>query len=329
MPLQLKEPRKGSSNLRIRGTYLGVPVDRSAGTADRTVAQKMLKKVEREIERGVFQTPLKKTLGFAEAAFRYIRDGHDKRFIQKLVGHFGETPIDQIGQLEIDDASFALYPNVKNATRNRQVHVPMSAILRHCGVDIRLRRPEGAKGAKRTFFFKPEQCEALIGTALQQNREFGIFLMFLFYTGVRLSEACNIEISDVELQHALAFCGKTKNGEPRRLYLPPPLVAALACHPRGLDRSGKLFCFERGWTLYEYFKKACEASGVRVPDRTGFHAFRHTYGAYMRRYAKLDTSGLIATGAWKSAEAARVYEHADVSEAARGSDLFPALKLSV
>jgi hypothetical protein len=51
--------------------------------------------------------------------------------------------------------------------------------------------------------------------------------------------------------------------------------------------------------------------------------FRHTYGAWQRRYGKLDTSGLVATGAWKSRQAAAVYEHADVTESAKRADLFP------
>jgi hypothetical protein len=44
----------------------------------------------------------------------------------------------------------------------------------------------------------------------------------------------------------------------------------------------------------------------------------------MRRHAGLDTSALVATGAWKSRVAANVYKHADVTEEARKADLLPA-----
>ena len=43
MPLTLRPPRKGKSpNYEIRGTYLGVAVERSAGTPDKKLALKIL-----------------------------------------------------------------------------------------------------------------------------------------------------------------------------------------------------------------------------------------------------------------------------------------------
>jgi integrase len=54
-----------------------------------------------------------------------------------------------------------------------------------------------------------------------------------------------------------------------------------------------------------------------------FHVFRHTWGAWMRRYGGLDTSGLVETGAWRSRQAAAVYEHAVQSEEARKADALP------
>jgi integrase len=64
-------------------------------------------------------------------------------------------------------------------------------------------------------------------------------------------------------------------------------------------------------------------AGVKIPPRVAFHIFRHTYGAWMRRHGKLDTSGLVGTGAWKSRQAAAVYEHVETSEEARKADLLP------
>ncbi len=43
----------------------------------------------------------------------------------------------------------------------------------------------------------------------------------------------------------------------------------------------------------------------------------------MRRYAGLDTTGLVETGAWRSRQAAAVYEHAIQSEEARRADALP------
>lgn len=327
MPLVLKDPRGTSPYYSVRGTYLGVYVNRSTKAADRATAKKVLKQFEKDIERGRFTDPVKKQPTFADAAYRYVREGHDDRFLDKLNAYFGDTPLDQIDQEKIDDAAHALYPTATNATRNRQVHSPVSAVLHFAGVDMRLRRPPGANGEKREFFFKPEQAEAVIQAATERRPEFGLFLTFLLYTGLRLGEACIVKCDDLELRNATAFAGKTKNGDPRRVHLPPPLVAALANHPRGLDRKGKLFKFYKAGRIYAWLDEAAQAVGVHIPDGVAFHAFRHTYGSYLRRYGKLDTSGLVATGAWKSHDAARRYEHVDVSEAARASDLFPPIRL--
>lgn len=326
MPLRLIEPREGVSKYwRVRGTYLGKPVDRSTRATERKVAAKILKEYESEIERGRFKKDLGPTFG--EAVIRYQRDGGDKRFLEKLLVHFKDTPIADINQKAIEDAAYALCPNTTPATRNRQVFTPMSAVLRHSGVDLRLRRPKGANGKARHFFLRPEQAEAIIVEASGQSEEFGIFLTFLLYTGCRLSEGCGLQIEDLELSRATALVRDTKNGADRRVHLPPVLVAAMAAHPRGFKRAGKVFAFTKGSRLYKRLQAACEAAGVVIPERMGFHAFRHSFGAYARRYGGLDTSGLVATGAWLSPDAARRYEHADVSEAAKASDLFPVIKL--
>lgn len=326
MPLKLIKPREGASKYwRVRGSYLGVSIDRSTKATERSVAAKVLKEFEAEIERGRF----KKNVGptFAEAVVRYLRDARDPRFVDKLLDHFAETPLSDIGQQQIEDAAHAICPTGSPATRNRQVFTPMSAILRHAGVDLRLRRPKGANGRQRHFFLTPEKAEALINAAYEQKEEFGLFLTFLLYTGCRLSEACGLQIADVELSRATALVRDTKNGTDRRVHLPPTLVAALAAHPRGLERVGRVFTFSKGSRLYDRLQRAAEASGVDIPDGVAFHAFRHTWGHLMRVYGGLDTSGLVATGAWLSPDAARRYEHADVTAAARASDLLPAINL--
>jgi integrase len=325
MPLILKEPRAGASPFwRVRGSYLGIYVDRSTKATDRATARKVLKKIEDDIERGLFQKPVGPT--FADAAFRYVRDGHEDRFIEKLRQHFGDMPLSAIDRKAIEDAAFALYPNAKPATRNRQVFTPMSAILRHADVDIRLKRPEGANGVQREFYLQPEQAEAIIIAATESRPEFGVFLTFLLYTGLRLSEALIVKCDDLEMKHATAFAGKTKNGEPRRVHLPPPLVAALANHPDGLERRGRLFRYAKCGRIYTWLDEAAEAAGVHIPDGVAFHAFRHTWGHWMRKYAGLDTTGLVATGAWKSHDAARRYEHAVASEEAQRADLLPVIR---
>ena len=80
-------------------------------------------------------------------------------------------------------------------------------------------------------------------------------------------------------------------------------------------------------TLYQLFNDVADAAGVAIPGTRGIPCiFRHTYGAWMRGYGGLDTSGLVATGAWDSREAAAVYEHVEPSAEAKRADLLPVRK---
>ncbi len=77
MPLELKPPRKGKTPYwSVRGTYLGIGVDRSTKTGKRAIAAKVLKKIEGQIERGEFAETGELT--FAKAASAYMKAGGEK-----------------------------------------------------------------------------------------------------------------------------------------------------------------------------------------------------------------------------------------------------------
>ena len=113
MPLRLKAPRKGKSpNWSIRGTYLRIKVDRSAGTHRRSVAATQLKRLEGQIERGEYP-PAKAGAGreqptFLTAALAYMKAGRSRRNVARLLRHFGETPLNEIDQAAIDEAAVAI-----------------------------------------------------------------------------------------------------------------------------------------------------------------------------------------------------------------------------
>jgi integrase len=196
-----------------------------------------------------------------------------------------------------------------------------SAVLKSAGNETRYKRPIGARGNRRLFFFTLEQVGRAIDGAFDVDQEFGLFCVFLLYTGCRLNEGTGLQIERMNLSEAWAFVAETKNDDPRLVHLPPLLVAALANHPRGLERPGKLFRFSKCGRLYTWLGTACTTAKVELPPRVAFHAFRHTWGAWMRRYGKLDTTGLVETGAWRSRQAAAIYEHAVQSEEARQADV--------
>jgi integrase len=62
---------------------------------------------------------------------------------------------------------------------------------------------------------------------------------------------------------------------------------------------------------------------MTLPERTGFHVFRHTYASWMRQYGGLDIRGLVGTGTWADLSSASRYVHVVASEESRRADLLP------
>lgn len=323
MPLKLIDPRPGKTpNYAIRGTHYGIYVDRTAGTPDRKKATTYLNKIKTDIERGAY-TP-KGAITFAKAALSYVRNGGEELFIEPLADHFGHTPLVEIDQEAIDEAAVLLYPSVSAATRNRQVYTPISAILKHAKVVFPVKRPKGAQGRVKVEWMTPEQAERLLDAAEAVDAEFRTFLALLCYTGLRLGEALNLACAGIDLEAATIFIPKTKNDDPRAVHVPPQLAVELANHPRGLNRPSETVCrFHKNGHLYTLMRKAKKEAGL--PNVT-FHTFRHTWATWMRRYAKLDTKGLVATGTWKDEKSASRYQHVVVTEEAQRADMLPTLK---
>ncbi len=346
--LKLHPPDAKHPTWRVRGKYLGTRVDRSTGTREKSVAQKLLARWKEEIERGAYARPEDPT--FASAALSYMQAGGEVRFLEPLIQHFGVMLLARISQADIDAAAMTLYPGATAATRNRQVYTPVSAVLQHGGITTGLNRPKGAAGQSRLSWLTTEQADALLAAArariamaelrveaapaqfkgaaragVRSAQRFAALCAFLLYTGCRLSETLRVRPQDVELQRSFAFVGKTKNGEPRPVHLPPKVVAELASIEFGRER---VFGFSaKSGRLYRWLDEIAMAAGVHIPDRVAFHIFRHTYGAWMRRYGGLDTSGLVGTGAWKSRQAAAVYEHVETTEEAQKADRLPGADL--
>lgn len=296
-------------------------MDRSTKATDRPTAAKCLKLWKEEIEGGTFRRPGELT--FLDAAVNYMAATKQERFVQPIVEHFGHCPLSEITQQPIDELSIKLYPKATPATRNRQVHTIVSAILKHAGHGAKLKRPKGWRGSKRIDWLWPDQAFRVFKAADEVDAEFGLFLRFLTYTGARLKEATvRLKIDGLSIAEKFAYFEKTKNDDPRSVYLPPVLAAALLAHPAGLERPGKaVFRFRKNGRLY----KLLNLVRAKVPDikLTGFHIFRHTWATWMRRYAGLDTTGLLATQAWRDAASARRYEHVVVSEEAQKAALLP------
>jgi integrase len=147
-------------------------------------------------------------------------------------------------------------------------------------------------------------------------------------TALRLSEGLNSEIDKLRIEESYLYISRTKNSEPRGVFLPKPAIEALRFHPRGLNAPGqRIFKFHKGGHIYSLLRAAAAKAGVDLPERQAFHIFCHTYGTLMRRYGKLDLRGLVGTGRWKDIKSTLRYPHAIASEEAQRANFLPTIKL--
>ncbi len=314
MPIKLHAPKAGRSPYwRMRGTYMGIRIDKSTGTTDRRVASKILAATRDQIERGAISN--RAGPNFASALVSYLDAGGSQRFMTPLLEYWQETPLAEITQPALDACAVTLYPKATAATRNRQVYTPMSAVLRHAGVKEAFRRPKGWRGEARTDWLRPEDARRLLEAATARNKRFGALLTYLLFTGCRLGEALSLTWEDVRLSEATALVRKTKTGKPRAVHLPPILVS---CMGELEHREGRVFRYHKSGRLYELLADAEKTSGVAIPPGVAFHIFRHTYGTLMRQLG----ADLQKIGAWASSEW-RKYDHTSVTEAARIADQIP------
>lgn len=166
-----KHPKSGI--LYIRGSYLGVAVDESARTRDRTICAGVIKKREREIYEQVI---LGKTRdrSFAEAAIGYMNSEGERKYLAPILAAkidvdgrsiaFGEVLLKDVDQAMIDSIAALLYPTAKSSTRNRHVYTPISAVLSWASDQkswqfshSRVRRPKQPKG--RLDWRTPQEIE--------------------------------------------------------------------------------------------------------------------------------------------------------------------------
>lgn len=325
MPLKLQSPRAGKTPFySVRGTYLGCYVNRSLGTGDKRLAQRLVKNLENDIERGIVSGG-KRQKGFAAAAASYIKAGGDGRFLKPLILYFTHTTLDRIGQDEADEACEKIYPDAKTQTRNRQFYTPLIAVKNYAGDKTEIKRPIGWRSPKSTFFLMPDKAFALLeacGNVSERdsvNKKFKALNTLLLYCGLRLSEGLSIQRERVYLPQRRAYLPETKNGEPRPLFLPDPVVEALETFPGGIDGEERLFGWHKAGRLYAWLDDASTKSGVHLPDRVAFHVWRHTWATWMKGVG----ADLMKTGAWSDRESADRYDHTEPSEEAKKAALLP------
>ena len=323
MPLKVVEPREGKTkNWYIRGTYLGIYVDRSSGSPRKSVAKRKLAKIQGQIERGEFSGAAKDT--FLGAAIAYMKGGGEKRYLKPLIEYFGAEPLARIDQAAIDQAAARLYPpgvteeaTPHNATLNRQVYTPVSSVLRAAGKPLLLSRPKQPKG--NLDWIEPGEAAVWLEAAPLKLKR---FTQHLLYTGCRITETCDLRGRSINLRQSLAYVGMTKNGDPRAVHLPPALKAVL--RDMKLSPGERVYGYRDRWEVYDDWNPL--RSELDFPKWWTPHTACHTWATWMRQYAAQDLRGLLGTGRWRDLKSVLRYQHVVTSQESRAADLLPNLE---
>lgn len=322
MPLRLVRHKK-SPHWYIRGTVRGQTVFETTGTDDAKTADALrIKRESQLLERSVFGRGANVT--FLEAAVDYLESGGEGRFIPKLVDVLGKIPVSEIGQEQADAAARKLYPNAGPATRKRHAYGPLCAVLNHAAkrkwcAGPKIEHPQVRK--PETRWSTPERLQKLLPHCAPKLR---LLVLVLVYTGLRLSEALAIDWARVRLADRTILIPHTKNQQMRTIRIADPLLIALAGVPEN-ERDGAMFDWADKRCVYVPLKNACKRAGVEYlpPHQQG----RHTFGSWLRIYAKRDLRGIMEDGGWDSIQSVTRYLHVAPGESANAIEALPLVEI--
>lgn len=315
MPLTLKQHANGfwyvtgSVVVWRDGRSDTIEVRQSTKTRDRAQAEGIRRQIENaQAEQNI--TGQKPALTVSEAANRYVAQGGEARYVDKVKRELGHLPITKVTQQDMDDASFRAYPDHLPATRRRQFFAPAIAILRSAGHHANFNRPPDSQ--KQTLFFQPKQANDLIrevAASRWPNPWTPALVTFLFCQGSRVGETLAIDgKDDISLEGGYAILRDTKNGRERMVPLYRRTLAALSQVPN-VGQRGPLFLRydgrpyvereRRGYKLFAW-SSAVKRIGMD-PERYTPHKARHSWATWFYAQTK-DVVRLKAEGGWESDE---------------------------
>jgi integrase len=275
----LKIERRGKKGIfQIIGTLRGVRVHESTRTTSEPHAEALRIQLEKRIlDEDVYGKRV--TAIFSEAVVAYLEGGGSPRFVTPLNQHFGPWRMGDITQAEVMRFAKKQYPTASPQTIDRHVFTPLIAIwtAAHeaglCGPH-ELRRPRKPERAPVAYAKDNDVAQLLPACSIRLKAA----LLFITFTGARVSECCRVEDTHVDWKARSALFWRTKNGKPRTVVLPEMVYKAML-PLRGAE--GPLFGFKQRWSFNQALARACRRAGL--PVLTSHKVGRHAFAARLLR----------------------------------------------
>jgi integrase len=253
---------------------------------------------------------------FYRAALRYMQQGKEKRFLPKILEHFGEaTMIEDINALTIADAAAAIYPHAKPETVKRQLRTPIMAVVNFAQGTGR----EKSHDTRRTRWLTPEEAERLLYFASNPH-EAGLHdphlrtlqkIAFMLGGGAGPGETFATHAENWNAATSEWWLDGTKTSYRARFVLLPQrsidLMGKLPeSGPAFLAPDGQPYVARQngGGQMAEAFGKIRDAAGLGkdvVP-----YTLRHTWATWFYAQTK-DFRRLVDLGGWNKADTANRY----------------------
>jgi len=137
-----------------------------------------------------------------------------------------------------------------------------------------------------------------------------LMLRLLFYTMVRVSELCNIQVADVDLENCKIRINDGKGSKDRYVLFGKTFATALRTHIAAHPQNRWLFQTRRASKfstrrVQQIVKKYAEEAGVRATP----HTFRHQAITWLTRHSGLADAELQLITGHVRRETLAVYQH--------------------
>ena len=297
MPLFKCKKRSGGNFYQAVGTYNGIRVRHSLGTADYVMARELCREYEEKVLSGQVKIGARSMLSsqhkFKNVARRYLKSAHTgssrstREYVLRLSDHFGEYQVKSIDLNDVEEYVEERHINRgnSNSTIRRDLN-QLQGILNYAASlglrdAIKIKKP--AEGKHKTDTFSDEEIEAIFPNLQPDVRR---LVTFLLHTGARPIEAMQLTYDNVDFTNSTVVlgCYKGSGGElrERRLPLHPKALATIPYsdpppHEYVFLINGRPF--ETNKQIGYHWRKVTDSLGITKTP----YALRHTFATRLAR----------------------------------------------
>jgi integrase len=143
-----------------------------------------------------------------------------------------------------------------------------------------------------------------------QDVQHALMLRLIFYTAVRVSELCNIEVADVDMENCKIFINQGKGSKDRMVLFGKTFATALRTHLAAHPNNRWLFQTRRNSKftprrVQQIVKGYAEQAGVKATP----HTFRHQAITWLTRHSGMADAELQLITGHARRETLAVYQH--------------------